>query len=447
MTRRLVAVFGVLLALGPVPAAAVNSAPAAPAPVPSPTVTSAPTPTGVTTTDLQTAQQRQAVIEQVREQLGSTLAAALQAQEQISESLHDNAIQQQTLRDSIADSNAKIDALSSLVAQLDIRIASTETRIVTERAQIKSLARAVYVQPTSMLLLLVESPNLGAMITRVDDLRSASIRAEALKSHLKDDLAAVDRERADQEAARIEKTKLRDAMTVDLGKLQDLHDKQVRAQEDLTSKIAETRYELTTVDRQSIGLAKQIADLLQKQQEEIISAALGAVWDQVQTLHPVGLPTGMSKGHSQKSRFVWPMPKSTLTQAYGPSEFWFEPPFNGFAHFHTGIDMSGPLGDPVYAADDGVVILAGASIVNGQLVGYGNYVVIAHSGGLTTLYGHLAKVLVKVGDGISQGTAIGLEGSTGNSTGAHLHFELRVNGAPMDAAPYLPPGAPSDFKG
>ena len=445
--RLLVAVFGVLVALGPTPASAIGSLPLASAPIPVPTATSAPTLNGTTTTDLQTAQQRQAVIEQVRQQLGSTLAASLQAEEQISESLQDNAIQQQTLRDSIADSNDKIDTLTSQVAQLDIRITSTESRIYTERAQIIALARAIYAQPTSLLLLIVESPNLGAMITRVNDLRSAGVRAQALKSHLKSDLATVDRQRSDQEAARIEQTRLHDAMTVDLGTLKDLHDKQVKAEADLTSKIAETRAELSSVDRQSVGLARQIADLLQKQQEEIIAAALEAVWDQVQTIHPVGLPTDTSKGHSQKYRFVWPMPKSTETQPYGPCDFWFEPPYNGFPHFHTGIDMSGPIGDPVYAADDGVVILAGASIVNGQLVGYGNYVVIAHSGGLTTLYGHLQKLLVKVGDGVSQGTPIGLEGSTGNSTGAHLHFELRVNGAPTDPAPYLPPGAPSDFKG
>jgi len=446
---RAFAVLGTLavLVLGATPVGAVGSAPAVPAPVPSPTITSAPTPTDATTTDLQTAKQRQSVIDQVREQLGSTLAASLQAQEQISQSLRDNAVEQQTLRDRIADTNGKIDALASQVAQLDIRIASTQARIVNGRAQIKALARAVYVQPSSLLMLIVQSPNLGEMITRVNDLRSAGTRAQSLKTQLKEDLATVDRQRAEQEAARVEQARLRDGMTVDLGKLQDLHVKQVKAQSDLTTKIAETRTELVTIDRQSVALAKQIADLLQKQQQEIIAAALEAVWDQVQTIHPVGLPTGASKGHSQKFRFVWPMPKSVVTQPYGPCSFWFEPPYNGFAHFHTGIDMSGPIGDPVLAADDGVVILAGGSIVNGQLVGYGNYVVVAHTGGLTSLYGHLSKVLVKVGDGVSQGTPVGLEGSTGNSTGAHLHFELRINGAPTDAAPYLPPGVPSDFKG
>jgi len=73
--------------------------------------------------------------------------------------------------------------------------------------------------------------------------------------------------------------------------------------------------------------------------------------------------------------------------------------------------------------------------------------VIAHAGGLDTLYGHLSAALVKPGQTIGQGQTIGLEGSTGNSTGPHLHFELRINQKPVDPSPYLPPGAPSGFKG
>ena len=73
--------------------------------------------------------------------------------------------------------------------------------------------------------------------------------------------------------------------------------------------------------------------------------------------------------------------------------------------------------------------------------------VIAHAGGLDTLYGHLSATLVTVGQVVSQGTPVGLEGSTGNSTGPHLHFELRINQRPVDPRPYLPPGAPSAFRG
>jgi murein DD-endopeptidase MepM/ murein hydrolase activator NlpD len=397
--------------------------------------------------DLAAAQARAAVIESVRAQLGSQLATALQTSDRVAQALRDNAAQQDVLKVSIAKTDAKIQALEDEIAKLDVDIENLNARIRGEKAQISSLARAIYAQPSSVLLLVVESPSLGDMITRVNDLRSAGARAQQLKSKLKVDLAQLDSDRAKQQAARDEQVKLRAQQTADLAKLVDLQAKQEKAQADLASQIGETRYELTRVNYQSAALAQQIADMLLQQESDIIAAAESSVWSQVQTIHPIGMPTGTSAGHSTKYRLIWPLPTAVETQPFGPCSFWFEPPYGAYAHFHTGIDMSSPEGSPVLAADDGVVILAGGSYVGGALVGYGNYVVIAHTGGLTTLYGHLLRIAVKAGDTITQGQIVGSEGSTGNSTGAHLHFELRQGTTPMDPAPFLPPGAPSDFRG
>ncbi len=91
----------------------------------------------------------------------------------------------------------------------------------------------------------------------------------------------------------------------------------------------------------------------------------------------------------------------------------------------TGVDIAAPVGTPVYAAASGTVIVAsGAGLYN---TGYGNYIVVNHPNGTQTLYAHLSKVLVGAGQSVSQGDTIGLVGSTGRSTGSHLHFE--VNGA------------------
>jgi murein DD-endopeptidase MepM/ murein hydrolase activator NlpD len=87
----------------------------------------------------------------------------------------------------------------------------------------------------------------------------------------------------------------------------------------------------------------------------------------------------------------------------------------------------------VTAAADGVVVAVGHT-----RVGYGNYVIIAHGGGIMTLYGHLLETDVKVGDLVFRGQRVGREGSTGYSTGPHLHFELRVNGQVTNPKPYLP---------
>lgn len=97
-------------------------------------------------------------------------------------------------------------------------------------------------------------------------------------------------------------------------------------------------------------------------------------------------------------------------------------PFNGTARRHLGIDMPGVVGTPVHAAADGVVAMAG------RAGGYGNLVTIEHAGGLETRYGHLSAILVAPGAAVRQGDLVGLMGSTGRSTGSHLHFEVRVDG-------------------
>ena len=397
--------------------------------------------------DLAAAQARKTVIEQVRQQLGMNLAEALRAQDELSQSLHDNLVQQGVLQGRITETQDKIATLNAQIEARQAEIEKTRARIVMERLQIKSLARAVYVQPGSMLLMLVESQSLGEMLTRINDLRSASLRAQALKLQLNVDLNEMNHQLELQKSDRDEVVKQRDSLQADLGKLEDLHAKQERAQEDLAQKTAQIRYEINAVSSQSSDLAQKIANLLQDEEGQIIAAAMQAVWDQVATIRPTGLPTSQSAGHSQRYRFVWPLPHATETQPFGPCSYWFEPPYGSFPHFHTGIDMADAEGTPVQAADDGVVVMAGGSVVNGQLVGYGNYVVIDHAGGLTTLYGHLASVIVKVGQQVTQGAVVGLEGSTGNSTGAHLHFELRQGTTPIDPAPFLPTGPPSDYRG
>jgi len=394
--------------------------------------------------DLAAAQQRAALMLQVRSQLGSNLADALAAQDQLTKSLLENQAQQQATQAKIDAANARIADLDVEIARLDAEVARTDHKIEVERAQLKSLARALYVQPSTVVVTLAESKNLSDMISRISDLNSAGSRARSLKSQLIQDLAVQVADRSKQQAARDEQISLREQSAKDLAALQALQKQQEESKAKLQQKIEQTRYEMAAIDRQSTQLAQQITQILQDQQDAIIAAAMQQVWDQVRVYegqNPIGT-IGTSANHSKKYRFVWPMPGSTLSQGYGPTQFWFEPPYQGFAHFHTGLDICLPQGSPVQAADDGIVILVGAGPY-----GYGNYVVLEHAGGLTTLYGHLNQSLVKVGDQVIQGQPIGLEGSTGNSTGPHLHFELRIDNKPVDPTPYLPPGPPSDFKG
>ena len=106
-------------------------------------------------------------------------------------------------------------------------------------------------------------------------------------------------------------------------------------------------------------------------------------------------------------------------------------PFHGGGAFHAGIDMTGKTGDAIHAAADGVVVRAG------WWAGYGKVVVVDHGNGLESRYGHMSRFHVKEGDVIRQGQVIGGMGSTGRSTGTHLHFEVRLDGRALDPQPFI----------
>ena len=126
--------------------------------------------------------------------------------------------------------------------------------------------------------------------------------------------------------------------------------------------------------------------------------------------------------------FKWPVPSSTTIS----SEFGYRiHPILKIKKFHTGIDISAPSGSKIIAAAKGTVILAGW---NGA---YGNAVVIDHGGGITTLYGHMSSIGVKVGANLAKGEYVGAVGSTGLSTGPHLHFEVSNNGNVISPWTYI----------
>jgi murein DD-endopeptidase MepM/ murein hydrolase activator NlpD len=119
----------------------------------------------------------------------------------------------------------------------------------------------------------------------------------------------------------------------------------------------------------------------------------------------------------------WPI-RGTITTEFGGR--------NVYTAFHTGIDIAASEGDPVHPFAEGVVIQAGWG-----LIGYGQSIIIDHGGGLTTVYAHLSKVLVSLGQRIEVDQVIGLVGHSGWTTGPHLHFQTNVNGVPVNPRRYL----------
>jgi murein DD-endopeptidase MepM/ murein hydrolase activator NlpD len=137
--------------------------------------------------------------------------------------------------------------------------------------------------------------------------------------------------------------------------------------------------------------------------------------------------------HEPTGPLLLPVEGATLTQPFGCSALEIEPWSDACAghHFHSGVDLAAPAGTTVDAATSGVVA------IHRQRGGYGLYLVLSHDPELSTLYGHLEWPLVQPGDLVTAGQPIALMGSTGNSTGPHLHFEVRIAGVPVDPLPLL----------
>ena len=181
---------------------------------------------------------------------------------------------------------------------------------------------------------------------------------------------------------------------------------------DLENRQAEYDAIMAAEDAANATIDKLVAELEAQRAAEAAAAAAAA-----------GGGSGGGGSANASGSFMWPV----ASYVYVSSRFGLRVhPITGQKKSHTGIDIASNQGTAVYASDGGSVTLAGW---NG---GYGNCIMIDHGNGYVTLYGHLSSISVSVGQTVSQGTTIGAVGSTGNSTGPHLHFEVLKNGTRID---------------
>jgi murein DD-endopeptidase MepM/ murein hydrolase activator NlpD len=140
-------------------------------------------------------------------------------------------------------------------------------------------------------------------------------------------------------------------------------------------------------------------------------------------IRSIFVPSGATPNRS--TRLQWPTSGHVITQYFGVWEH-----VSGW-RVHTGLDVAGNYSSPIYAADDGIVIYSGWH------GGYGYSIDLDHGNGMVTRYGHSSKLLVKVGDYVKRGQVIAMVGTTGWSTGPHLHFEVRINNRAVNPLGYL----------
>ncbi|MFN8670931.1 MAG: peptidoglycan DD-metalloendopeptidase family protein [Candidatus Sericytochromatia bacterium] len=198
----------------------------------------------------------------------------------------------------------------------------------------------------------------------------------------------------------------------------------------LAKKIAVQRsiYENET-ERQENYLSKvKNEKSVYEREVKLLEAESGRITDMLKNLK--NSPSSSSKTYSRiysGGRMGWPCAVTTITSYYG----YRVHPIFGTRKLHSGMDVGAAQGTAIYAAADGVVV------ESGWTGGYGKAVIINHGGGIATLYGHTSVLYVAPGQRVRRGQLIAAVGSTGYSTGPHLHFEVRVNGTPVDPLAYL----------
>ncbi|HEY8862908.1 MAG TPA: peptidoglycan DD-metalloendopeptidase family protein [Candidatus Dormibacteraeota bacterium] len=377
---------------------------------------------------------RQAAYDQLRTRLGGDLAQGLATQERLSAALDQTSAGVQILTDQITQQETVIAGIEDQIAQLDVQIADTEARIEVEKQQLAAMARAIYRQPSSLWLLVARTGSFHEALQATADMVVAGQRAHALQARLEADLQKLQTDRAARVADLDRENATRDQLVTSLSTLSDL----MSLQNDITNQLADVIAQIQAaengIENQPPDVTAALATVLESQTQDLIQRSNQAAWSQAHIgvglamlNHnlPVGKPiAGLS--------LSWPMAGARVTQRFGPTDFLLEPPLGQYPHFHTGVDIAAPFGTTVMAAADGVAVAVGHT-----RVGYGNYVIIAHGGGIMTLYAHLLETNVDVGNKVVRGQRIGLEGSSGWSTGAHVHFELRVNDSVIDPLPYL----------
>jgi murein DD-endopeptidase MepM/ murein hydrolase activator NlpD len=377
----------------------------------------------------------QAAYDQLVTRLGGDLAKALTSEEQLTAALKQTSASVQILNDQITQEETLIANLEDQIAQLDTQIADTQARIDVEKEQVAAMAKAIYRQPDSLWMLVARTGNLHDALQATADLVIAGQRAHALQARLEADLLKLQKDRAARQADLDRENATRDRLAASLNTLNDL----LSAQNDLSNKVADVIAQIQDAQNglkdQPPDVTAELATLLESQEQDLIQLSNQLAWSAAHVGAGLALVTHMLPSGKTIAGLAlsWPMVGARVTQLFGPSDLLLEPPLGPYKHFHAGLDIAAPFGTTVMAAADGVVVAVGHT-----RIGYGNYVVIAHGGGIMTLYGHLLETDVNVGTAVVRGQRIGLEGSTGWSTGPHVHFELRVNDSVVDPLPYLP---------
>lgn len=333
------------------------------------------------------------------------------------------------LQAQLGETNAAIAGVNDRIDGLEAQTSSTQRRIDWNTVQLDAARKSLKLHDDLLrrrlvdiyeegdlgyLNVLLSARSFSEFVERWEDLRlliAANQRAVRARKEAENRVAAVE--------AALEATRLQ---------LQQEQQAQMEARSQLDSLAAERQNLVNLTGEQRRAVATQVAQMedLSAAEEAQLESLIQEKQRELEAQRRAAGITGGAEEPGGPGVFSWPV-TGTITSPFG----WRSNPFGGAPEFHQGLDIAAPTGTTVTAAAGGTVIMAQ------WYGGYGNYILIDHGGGYSTGYGHLSAIYVSNGQAVKRGQAIGAVGSTGASTGPHLHFEVRIDGKPVDPAPRL----------
>ena len=331
-----------------------------------------------------------------------------------------------TILGEMEDAQTKLADKQTEIEEAEEELVQAKVEENTQYQSMKKRIKYMYENGNSQVIeLLMESENIGEFLNKAEYISQIS----EYDRDMLDEFQAVVKEVEAEEAA----------LQTEYEELEVLRDDLLVKQSNLESLLSEKNLQISDLEKQIGDNAALLQDLIAQAEAERLkqeqAAAAAAAAAQQAAQQQAAQNSGNSGGGSSyvppvidnvvsgNGQFTNPCPAGYVSSTFGYRDF--------DSSLHKGLDLAAPEGTPTYAAADGVVLIAGWSD------SAGNWIVIDHGNGFVGKYMHHSGLLVSAGQTVTKGQPIGLVGNTGNSFGAHLHFQLELNGAPVDPQAYF----------
>ncbi|PID82427.1 MAG: hypothetical protein CSB16_01630 [Clostridiales bacterium] len=355
------------------------------------------------------------------EQLEQNIEEEEKNLEVVSVSLEETLVQKQALEARIEQTKNNIITVENKIKELKEKIKKAKAEIQAQEKHFGARLRSIYYKKDETFWTVIfDAEGIEDLMTRLSSFEKITQQDDKTLNDLIDKRNQLAKMEEEQKNNLLNLESLKSAQEKDKADLIAVEAELERRKSELQARIAEHKSLMQQEQSQAAQFQQEKDDLLAEAERirlENYNKNNNTEEGENVELPPIDTGTG----------WVYPAPGTFITYWFG----YRVHPLYGTDDWHSGIDMIGDFGNPIYAARGGLVVVAG------WYGGFGNCVVIDHGDGLQTLYGHGDSVLVSVGDQVSQGQHIMVMGSTGTSTAPHLHFSVLYGGDYVDPAPYI----------